>query len=80
MQVKKQQLEQDMEQEAGSKLGKKYVEAIHCYLAYLISRQSTSSKMTGWKKQKLKSRFPEEISTTSDIQMTAPLWEKEKKN
>ena len=80
MQVKKQQLEQDVEQETGSKLGKKYVEAIHCYFAYLISMQSTSCKMTGWKKQKPKSRFPEEISTTSDIQMTAPLWKKTKKN
>ena len=73
MQVKKQQLEQDMEQEAGSKLGKKYVEAIHCYLAYLTFMQSTSCEMPGWMKHKLKSRFPEEISITSDMQMTAPL-------
>ena len=80
MQLKKQQLEPGMEQQTGTKLGKKYVKAIHCYTDYLISMQSTSCKMTGWKKQKLKSRLPEEISITSDMQMTPPLWQKVKRN
>ena len=58
MQVKKQQLEPDMEQQTGSKLGKEYVKAIYCYPAYLTDMQSTSCKMPGWMKQKLESRLP----------------------
>ena len=52
MQVKKQQLEPDMEQQTGSKLGKEYVKAIYCHLAYLTSMQSTSCEMPGWMKHK----------------------------
>ena len=80
MQVKKQQLELDMEQQTGSKLGKEYVKPIHCHPAYLTYMQSTSCEMLGWMKHKLKSRLPGEISTTSDMQMTPPLWQKAKTN
>ena len=67
MQVKKQQLEPDKEQLTGSKLGKEYDKAVYCYLAYLISMQSTSCEMLDWMKHKLESRLPGQISTTSDI-------------
>ena len=80
MQVKKQQLELNMEQQTGSKLGKKYVKAVYCHLAYLTYMQSTSREMPGWMKHKLKSRLPEEISITSDMQMTPPLWQNAKSN
>ena len=80
MQVKKQQLELDMEQQTGSKSGKEYVKAAYCHPAYLTSMQSTSWEMLGWKKHKLESRFPGEISITSDTQMTPPSWQKVKKN
>ena len=76
MHVKKQQLEWDMEQPTGSKLGKEYVKAVYCDPVYLSSMQSTSCKMLGWMKQKLESRLPGEISITSDMQMTSPLWQK----
>ena len=66
MHVKKQQLELDMEQQTGSKLGK----AVYCHLAYLTSMQSTSCEMLGWLNHKLESRLLREISTTSDKQMT----------
>ena len=79
MQVKKQQLELDMEQQTGSKLGKEYVKALYCYLAYLTYVQSTSCEMLDWMKHKLESRLPEEISITSNRQMTPPLWQKVKK-
>ena len=69
-QDKKQQLEPDMEQQTGSKLGKEYIKAIYCHLAYLTYMQSTSCKMLGWMKHKLGSRLPGEISATSDMQMT----------
>ena len=78
MQVKKQQLELDMEQQTGSKLGKEYVKAVYCHPAYLTYMQSTSCDMPGWMKHKLESRLPAEISITSDMQMTPPLWQKEK--
>ena len=68
MQVKKHQLELDMEQQTGSKLGKEYIKAAYCHSAYLTSLQSTSHKMPGWMKHKLESRLPEEISITSDKQ------------
>ena len=70
MQVKKQQLELDMEQQIGSKLGKEYIKAVYCHPAYLTSIQSTSCKMLGWKKHRLESRLLEEISITSDMQIT----------
>ena len=78
MQVKKQQLELDMEQQTGSKLGKEYFKAIYCHPAYLTYMQSISCKMPDWKKHKLESRLPGEISTASDMQMTPPLWQKAK--
>ena len=62
MQVKKQQLELDMEQWTGSKLGKEYIKAIYCHPAYLTYVQSTSCKMPGWMKHKLESRLLGEIS------------------
>ena len=77
MQVKKQQLEPDMEQRNGSKLGKEYVKAVHCHPDHLTSLQSTSCEMPGWMKHKLESRLSEEISITSDMQMTPPSWLKE---
>ena len=80
MQVKKQQLELDMEQQAGSKFGKEHIKAVYCHPAYLTYMQSTSYKMPGWMKPKLESRLPGEISITSDMQMTPPLWQKVKKN
>ena len=72
MQVKKQQLELDMEQQTGSKLGKEYVKAVYCHPAYLTYTQSTSWEMLDWMKHKLESRLPGEISITSDIQVTPP--------
>ena len=66
MQVRKQQLELDMEQQTGSKLGKEYVKAAYCHPAYLTYMQSTSHEMLGWMKHKLESRLPGEISITSD--------------
>ena len=80
MQVKKQQLELDLEQQTGSKLGKEYGKAVYCQPAYLTSLQNTSCEMLGWKKHKLESRLPGEISITSDMQMTSPLWQKVKRN
>ena len=70
MQVKKQQLELDMEQQTSSKLGKEYVKAVFCHPAYLISMQSASCEMLGWMKHRLESRYLGEISITSDMQMT----------
>ena len=78
MKVKKQQLEQDMEQHTGSKSGKEYVKAIYCHPVYLTFMQSTSWGTLGWKKHKLESRLPGEISITSDTQVTPPLWQKAK--
>ena len=72
MQVKKQQLELDMEQWTGSKLGKEYIKAVYGHPAYLTYMQSTSCKMPGWMKLKLESRLAEEVSVTSDKQMTPP--------
>jgi len=81
MQVKKHlQLELDMEQQTGSKLGKEYVKAVYCHPSYLTYVQSISCEMPGWMKHKLESRLPGEISITSDMQMTTPLWQKVKKN
>ena len=69
MQVKKQQLELEMKQWTGSKLGKEYVKDVYCYPAYLTSMQNTSCKMPIWMTHKLESRSPGEISTASDMQM-----------
>ena len=80
MQIKKQRLESDMEQGTGSKLGKEYVKAVYCHPAYLTYMQSTSCEMAGWMKHKLESKLQGEISITSDMQMTPPLWQKVKRN
>ena len=71
MQVKKQLLESDMEQQTGSKLGKEYIKAVYCHPAYLTYMQTTSCEMLGWRKHRLESRLPGEISITSDVQMTS---------
>ena len=83
MQVKKQQLELDMEQETGSKIGK----GVHqgcilspCLFNLLAEYIMWNAEMLGWKKHKLESRLLGEISITSDMQMTPPLWQKVKKN
>ena len=73
MQIKKQQLEPDLEQETGAKLGKEYVKAVYCHPAYLTYMQSTSWETLGWKKHKLESRLPGEVPITSDMQMTPSL-------
>ena len=78
MQVRKQQLELDMEQQAGSKLGKEYVKAVYCHSDYLTYMQGISCKMLGWMKHKLESRLLGEISITLYMQMTPPLWQKAK--
>ena len=80
MQVRKQQLELDMEQQTGSKQKKEYVKAVYCHPAYLTYMQSISREMLGWMKHKLGSRLLGEISITSGVQMTPPLWRKEKNN
>ena len=76
MQVRKQQLELDMEQQTGSKQEKEFVKAVDCHPAYLTYMQSTLLETLGWRKHKLESRLPGEISITSDMQMTPPLWQK----
>ena len=70
MQVKKHQLEPDIEQWTVSKLGKELLKAVYCHPAYLTSMQSTSCEMLGWMKHKLEIRLSGEISITSDTQMT----------
>ena len=78
MQVKKQQLEPDMEQWTGSKLGKEYIKVVYCYPAYLTSMQSTSCEILDCMKHKLESRLPGEIAITTDMQVTPPLLQKVK--
>ena len=90
MQVKKQQLGPDIEQQTGSKLGKEYVKTVYCHPAYLTYMQSTSCEMLGWMKHKLESRLLGETSITSDLitsdsitsdmQLIPPLWQKTKRN
>ena len=88
MQIKKQQLEQDMDQRPGSKLEKEYMKAVYCHPAYLIYMQSTSCKMLGWTKHKLESRLPGLAQAgfkivfciTSHMQMTPPLGQEVKRN
>ena len=77
MQVKKQQLELDREQQTGSKSGKEYVKAVYghpayCHPTYLTYMWSTSHEMLGCMKHKVESRLLGEISITSDMQMTPP--------
>ena len=71
IQVKKQQLEPDMEQRTGSKLGKEYVKAVYCHSAYLTYMQSIASELPDWMKLKLESRLLGDISITSDMQVTS---------
>ena len=80
MQDKKQQLELDMEQWTGSKLGKECIKAVYCHPAYLTYMQSTSCEMPGWMNLKLESRLLREISTTSDMLMISFKWQKVKRN
>ena len=63
-----------MEQQTGSKLEKEYIKAVYCHQAFLTDMQSTSCKMLGWTKHKLKSKLSGEMSITSGMQMTPPLW------
>ena len=79
-QVMKQQLELDMEQQTGSKLGKVYFKAVYCHPTFLTYMQNTSCKMPDWMKHKLESKLPGGISMTSDMQMTPLLWPKVKRN
>ena len=79
MQVRKQELELDIEQHTGCKYENEYVKAVYCHLAYLTYMQSTSWEMLGWKKHKLESRLLGEVSITLDMQMTPPLWQKVKR-
>ena len=80
MQLKKQQFELDMEQQTGSKSREEYVKAVYCHPAYLTYMQITSCKMQGWTKLKLELRLMGDISITSNMQMTPPLWQKVKRN
>ena len=80
MQVRKQQLELDMEQQTGSKYKKEYVKVVYGHPAYLTYMQSTSHEMTGWMKHKLESRLPGEIAITSNMQMIPLLEQKMMKN
>ena len=80
MQVRKQQLEGNMEQQTGSNSGKDYIKAIYCHPAYLTYMHCTSWEKLSWMKHKLESRLWGEISIISDMQMTPPLWQKAKKN
>ena len=80
MQVKKQQLELDMEQWTDFKLGKGHAKAVYCHPAYLTYRQSTLYEMPGWMKHKQVSTLKVGIVITSDKQMTPRLWQKAKRN
>ena len=73
IQVKKKQLERDMEQQTASKSGKEYAKPVYCHPAYLTYVQALSLETLGWVKHMLEPRLPGEISITSDIQMTPPL-------
>ena len=80
MQVKKQQLQLDMEQPTGFKLRKEYIKAVYCHPAYLTNMQSTLWEMLDCMKHNLGSRFLGEISITSGMQTKPHLWQREKKN
>ena len=77
MQVRKQQLELDMVQQTGFKLGKGYVKAVYCHPAYLTFTQSTSCEMLGWMKRKLESRLPGEINNLRHTDDTTLMAESE---
>ena len=79
MQVRKQQLELDLEQQTGSLQEKKYVKAVYCHCLFNLYAEYIMRTL-GWKKHKLESRLPGEISITSDMQMTPPLWQRVKRN
>ena len=64
----------------GSKLGKENDKYVYCHLAYLTYMQSASCEMPGCMKDKLESRWLGEISITSHVQMTPPLWQEVKRN
>ena len=76
MQVKKQQLEPDLEQQTGSKWGKEYIKAVYCHPAYLTYMQSISFQMPSWMNHKLESRLPGKTSTTLDMQIIPFQWQK----
>ena len=78
MTVKKQQLELNMEQQTGSKLGKEYVKVVYCHPAYLTYMQRTSCDMPGLDEAQAGIKIPGEISITLNKQMTPPLWQKAK--
>ena len=78
MHVKQQQLNLDMQQQTGSKLGNEYVKAVCCHCAYLTYMQTTSCKILGWMKHKLESRLPGKNINNLSMLMTPPLWQKEK--
>ena len=80
MYIKKQQLELEMEQQTGSKSGKEHIKAAYCHPAYLTRMQSISCEIPGWMKHNVESSLLGEISITSDMQMTPPLWQEMKKN
>ena len=85
-----------MEQQTGSKLGEEYVKAVYCHPAYLTYMQSTSwlnivtclfnfyakyiMQNASWMKHRLESQLLGEITITSDMQMTPPLWQKVKRS
>ena len=79
MQVKKQQLELDMEQQTGSKSGKEYIKAVYCHPAYLTYMQNASCEMPGWMKHKLETRLLGKISKTLDMQITPPFGRKQRR-
>ena len=81
IEVKEQQLEPDIEQQTGSKLGKEYDKAIYCHPVYLTYMQSTSFKMLGCRmNHKLESRLLGKISAISDMLMIPLYWQKVKRN
>ena len=71
---------QTIQNRTGSKSGKEYVKPVYCHPACLTYMQNTSCELMGWMKHKLESRLPGEISVTSDMQMTPPLWQRVKRN
>ena len=80
MQVRKQELELDMEQQTSSKSKKEYIKVIYCHLDYVTYMQSISCKMPGLMKHKLESKLLGEISIISDRQMIPPLRQKVNRN
>ena len=69
-----------MKQQTGSKLGKECIKIVYCNPVYLTYMQNISCEMLDWMNNKLESRLLGEISKTSDIEMTPPLWQKVKRN